>query len=85
MITLESIISFLIVAAIIIVILKLIALPFKILIKVIINSILGGALLFALSYFGIITIKLTWWMSVIVGILGIPGAIVVVLLSLFIL
>ena len=85
MISLSSILSFLIPAAIVLLVLKLIALPFKIIIRVAINVLLGGILLFALTSLGIITVSLTWWMVAIVGILGIPGAIIVALLALFVL
>ncbi len=81
MFTLATAMSFLIPALVVVLVLKLIALPFKILIKVIINMILGGLLLFGLGTLGIITVTLTWWMAAIVGILGIPGAIIVAILS----
>lgn len=81
MFTLATAMSFLIPALVVLLVLKLIALPFKILIKVIINVILGGLLLFGLGTLGIITVTLTWWMAAIVGILGIPGAIIVAILS----
>lgn len=81
MFNLATAMSFLIPALVVVLILKLIALPFKILIKVIINMILGGLLLFGLGTLGIITVTLTWWMAAIVGVLGIPGAIIVAILS----
>lgn len=76
-----SIFSFLIPAMVVLFILKLIALPFKIIIKVLINIVLGGVLLFGLCTLGIITITLTWWMIAIVGVFGLAGAIVVAILS----
>lgn len=85
MITLSSIISFLIPLVVILLVLKLIALPIKIIISVLVNIILGGIILFLLSSLGIVTVALTWWMVAIVGVLGVPGAIIVALLSIFIL
>lgn len=81
MFTLATLTSFLIPALVLILILKLIALPFKIIFKVLINVILGGVVLFGLGTLGIITVTLTWWMAAIVGILGIPGAIIVAIIS----
>lgn len=75
-----SLVSFIIPALVVLLVLKLIALPFKILIKVGINIFLGGLIIFGLSLIGI-TITLTWWMAAIVGILGIPGAIIAIILS----
>lgn len=81
MFTLATLTSFLIPALVVILILKLIALPFKIIFKVLINVILGGIILFGLGALGIFTVTLTWWMAAIVGILGIPGAIIVAIIS----
>ena len=78
---LSTILSFLIPAMVVLFILKLIALPFKIIFKVLINTILGGALLFILCTLGIITITLTWWMIALVGVFGLAGAVVVAILS----
>ena len=85
MISLSAIISFLIPLVVVVLVLKLIALPIKIIISVLVNILLGGLILFALSALGIVTVTLTWWMLAIVGILGIPGAILVALLALFVL
>lgn len=82
MLSLSTIISFLIPALVVLLVLKLIALPFKIIIKVLINMVLGGLILFGLGALGIITVTLTWWMAAIVGILGIPGAIIVAIICL---
>lgn len=84
MITLTTLLSFLIPAVVVLLVLKLIALPFKLIISFLINMVLGGLLLYGLAHFGIVTVSLTWWMTAIVGILGIPGAILVVILSFFI-
>lgn len=84
MLSLTTIMSFLIPAVVVLLILKLIALPIKLIIGFLINMILGGLLLYGLSFLGIITVELTWWMIAIVGVVGIPGAIFVALLSFFI-
>lgn len=81
MLSLTTIVSFLIPALVVLLVLKLIALPFKIIIKVLVNMLLGGILLFVLCTLGIITITLTWWMIALVGVFGLAGAIVVAILS----
>ena len=81
-ISLSSILAFLVPALVVLLILKLIALPFKIIIRVAINVILGGILLFVLTTAGIISVTLTWWMLALVGLLEIPGAIIVAVYAL---
>lgn len=83
MISLSSIISFLIPLCVVLLVLKLIAIPIKLIISVLVNILLGGLILFGLSALGIVTVTLTWWMIAIVGILGIPGAIIVAIWALF--
>lgn len=83
MLTLTTITSFLVPALVVLLILKLIALPIKIIIRVLINMVLGGIILYFLSTFGIISVSLTWWMVAIVGVLGVPGAIIVTIISFF--
>lgn len=66
------------------ILLKLISLPMRIIGRLVINSILGFALIFVLGFFGI-TLALTWWGYLIIGLFGIPGVIFIVLLSMFLL
>lgn len=67
-----NIVSFLIGIAILVVVLKIISLPFKIIIKFVINSIIGGIILAICSYFGIL-INVYWWTVALTGLFGIPG------------
>ena len=57
---------------------KLIALPFRILWKLITNSIVGAIILWVIHLFGV-GIKITFLKALIVGILGIPGVILVLI------
>ena len=59
---------------------KLIALPFKLLWKFVTNSVVGGLMLWAVSLLGI-PVKITILTALVAGVLGIPGVILVVLLS----
>ena len=63
-----------------VIVLKLISLPMKLITKFIINSIVGIAILYMLSFFGI-KLVLAWWGYLIVGVCGIPGLIFVAILS----
>ncbi len=63
-----------------VIVLKLIALPMKLITKFIINSFVGIAILYMISFFGI-KLVLAWWGYLIVGLCGIPGLIFVAILS----
>lgn len=67
-----SILSYIVAIAILIIILKLISLPFKIIIKFIFNSIIGGIILGICYFFGII-VNVYWWTVVLTGLFGVPG------------
>lgn len=66
------------------IILKLLALPMKLIIKLVINGLVGGIIIFLVnligSNFGFI-IDLNWITALIVGILGVPGVIIVTILQ----
>lgn len=78
-----SIVSFFIAIIVLCTILKLISLPFKIIIKFLINSIIGGIILAILAYFGIVVI-LNAWIIILTGLLGIPGLVLGLIISMFI-
>ena len=75
-----SILSYVVAFAVLILVLKIIALPFKIAIKFIINSIIGGMILAICAFFGI-GIVLNWWMIVLTGLFGIPGFAIAVIIT----
>lgn len=75
-----SILSYVVAFAVLILVLKIIALPFKIAIKFIINSIIGGIILAICAFFGI-GIVLNWWMIVLTGLFGIPGFAIAVIIT----
>ena len=75
-----GILSYLVPIIILIVILKILALPLKIIKAIIINSIIGGLILFALSLLGIV-IALAWWGYVLTGLFGVPGLIIAIILT----
>lgn len=66
---------------------KMLILPMKMIIKLIINSILGGIILVIINFlggfFGEVHIGINIWTSLIVGILGIPGAVLLIIIKIF--
>ena len=65
---------------------KIFSVPLKALFKLIINSVLGGLLIFIINLIGAVWnfhIGLNIVTAILVGILGIPGAVLLVILKLF--
>ncbi len=75
-----DILTFIIGILILIVVLKIISFPFKLIMKFVINSIIGGVILAILSYIGI-GIPIYWWTVALTGILGVPGLVVAIVIS----
>ncbi len=70
--------------AILFVVLKLFALPMKLIIKLVINGLVGGVIIFVINLIGAsfgFAITLNWITALIVGILGVPGVIIVSILQ----
>ena len=65
------------------IILKIISIPVKIIVKLLINALIGGVVLFLINLTGLITLNITWITALIVGFLGIPGVIIVILMHFF--
>lgn len=66
------------------IVLKLLALPMKLIIKLVINGIVGGILIFVVNLIGAnfgFMIDLNWITALIVGILGVPGVVIVAILQ----
>ncbi len=78
-----DIISFLIGIGVLIVVLKIMLLPAKIILKFVLNSILGGIILMVCAGFGLI-ITVYWWTVLLVGLLGIPGFVISLIITMFI-
>lgn len=74
------ILYYLIAFAVMIGILKIIALPFKIAIKFIINSIVGGIVLWICAFFGI-GIAVNTAMIILTGLFGVPGLVIALLFT----
>ena len=64
---------------------KMVVLPIKLIIKLILNSFLGGLIITIINWIGVafnLHIGLNMFTSIFVGILGIPGAILLVIFKL---
>ena len=70
--------------AVLFVVLKLLALPMKLIIKLVINGFVGGIIIFVVNLIGAnfgFMINLNWITALIVGILGVPGVVIVTILQ----
>lgn len=70
--------------AILFIVLKLLALPMKLIIKLVINGLVGGVIIFVVNLIGAnfgFAIDLNWITALIVGILGVPGVVIVTILQ----
>lgn len=66
---------------------KIFIVPIKTILKLIINSVLGGVIIFIINFIGTtfnFHIGLNLITSIFIGLLGIPGAIVIIIIKLFI-
>lgn len=62
------------------IVLKILSMPMKIIIKLVINALIGGVVIYVLNLFNV-GIVLNWITALIVGFLGIPGVIIVAILQ----
>ncbi len=70
--------------AVLFIVLKLLALPMKIIIKLVINGLVGGLVIFIVNLIGAnfgFMIDLNWITALIVGFLGVPGVVIVAILQ----
>ncbi len=72
MISLGGIGSYIIGIFLLIIVLKILTFPLKIIFKFVFNSILGGIILAICASLGII-VKVYWWTVLLTGLFGIPG------------
>ncbi len=77
----QSILAFAIVLAIVLLILKVLGKSMKILIGVLVNALIGFVVLTVLKLIGL-GVAVNWISALIVGLLGVPGLIIVLVLQL---
>lgn len=62
------------------IVMKILLFPIKLICRLLINSILGGIVLYFLAKIGIFMV-ITWWSILLTAILGVPGVVIAVILS----
>lgn len=78
--------AFAIAAAVLFIVLKIISAPIKLIIKLMLNVLIGGVVLFIINYFGAnfgFTLDINWLSALLVGVLGVPGVVILVIMKLF--
>ena len=86
--SISPVLAFVIGVVLLAIVLKIIAFPIKRIIQLVINAIVGGLLLYIINIVGAsigFTLDITWWSALIVGVLGVPGVIIVAIIQFFIL
>lgn len=78
-----GILSFILGLFVLVIILKILTFPIKLIAKFVVNSIIGGILLFVCAFIGI-KVMVSWWSILLVGILGIPGFALALVIGFFI-
>ena len=82
--TLNTVLLLALAVIVVIVLIRVISAPIKLIFKLLINTVIGFAILFLVNLIGQnfgITIETTWLHALIVGTFGIPGVIVLILLQ----
>ena len=74
------IIPYIVGVGILFVILKVLSMPMKIIVKFLINALVGGIVIYVLNMFGA-GLTLNWITSLIVGFFGVPGVIIIAILQ----
>ena len=82
---LSFILTFLVVILVLYIIFKILSLPVKLIVKLLVNALAGGIMIYLINFLGSgfgIMIDLNWINALITGILGVPGAIILLILQL---
>ena len=77
-------VTFFIAMLILFVFLKIISVPVKIVIKLMLNALIGGVVLFLLNLIGAqfgLVLDINWLTTLLVGFFGVPGVIIVLILQ----
>lgn len=84
----QNIIFFILIVFFLLIFGRILILPLKIIFKILLNSALGALLLYIINYIGKLFfgfgVGINIWTSLIVGLLGIPGAVLLILVKIFI-
>ena len=78
-----SILGFIIGMALLIIVLKILTFPIKLIFKFAINSIIGGIILAICAFFGII-VTVNTGMIILTGLFGVPGLVIALIITMII-
>lgn len=78
-----GIFSFIIGIGILILVLKILTFPIRLIFKFVVNSIVGGIILAIFAFFGIIVV-VNKWMIILTGLFGVPGLVVALIITMII-
>ncbi len=81
--TIECIAGAIIGVIVLVTIVNILTLPIQILFKLVVNALIGAAMLYAINWTGLMTLKITLINSLVAGIFGIPGVIGIVIYNYF--
>ena len=76
----EQIVVFVIIAVAVALVLKFLGKSMKVIVTVLLNALIGGAIIWILNIFGL-GIAFNWLNAILVGFLGVPGVIIVLILK----
>lgn len=82
--TLQYILIAVVAFAALVILLKLFKVGFKTILKLAINAAIGIGAIFLLNLIPGVAIPVTWWTALVSGLFGVPGVIVMLIISLFI-
>lgn len=77
-------ICFLVIILVLIILAKIFKFTLKTIIKLVLNILIGLLVIWLLNYIPGVDIPFEWWSGLIVGFLGVPGAIIMLIVSFFI-
>lgn len=87
--SLSALLVFAAVLFVLFLIFKIFNLSIKVFIKLLINALIGAAILFIFNFvfagllsISALAIPVTWWSALVTGVFGVPGVIVILILSL---
>ncbi len=84
--TLSSILMVAAVIAVVVLLIKILSAPIKLAFKLLLNALFGFIILFVFNFFGgfiDFTLGMNWLNAIVVGCLGVPGVILLILIKLF--
>ena len=77
--TTTGILILLSVLTVLVIVLSIFKVSFKIILKLVINSLVGGIILYLINFIPSISLPITWYNALAVGVFGIPAVIIILI------